>query len=216
MEREGPAKFYPPKEERWNILTHAAGLALSIAGLILLLLKAYEYDSLRLTLSFLAFALGLILLYAASTFYHSAKDPVLRYRLKILDHIAIFILIAGSYTPFALITLGGTTGWIIFGVTWGIALTGTILKIFFTGKYKILSTIMYVVMGWIIIFAIKPLVENLSEAGLWWLFSGGVSYTVGAVFYSINRIDYNHALFHLFVLGGSLCHYMAIYQHVVP
>lgn len=216
MEGQGPIKFYPAKEERWNIISHGLGVILSFIALVLLLEKAAKFNSTRLTLSFLIFALGLILLYSASTFYHSAQNPVWRYRLKIFDHIAIFILIAGTYTPFALVTLKGTVGWIIFGIAWGIALTGTILKFFFTGKYKTLSTILYVGMGWIIIAAIKPLIDNLSAGGLWWLFTGGGCYTLGAVLYSISRIKYNHALFHLFVLLGSFSHFMAIYEHVVP
>ncbi len=216
MEGEEPIKYYQPKEEYWNILTHGFGFFMSIVGAVLLLLRAEEYGNGRLTLSFVVFALGLILLYAASTFYHSAKNPVWRFRLKVLDHIAIFILIAGTYTPFALITLKGTTGWIIFGIAWGIALTGTVLKIFFTGKYSTLSTLLYVGMGWIIIFAIKPLIDNLAAGGLWWLFAGGFFYTLGAVLYSIKKIPYNHALFHLFVLLGSFSHFMAIYMHVSP
>jgi len=216
MEGEGPVKYYPAQEERWNIISHGLGLALSFVALIMLLQKALEYDNTLLLISFLVFGLGLILLYAASTFYHSARNPVWRYRLKIFDHVAIFILIAGTYTPFALITLKGTVGWIIFGIAWGIALAGTILKLFYTGRYKTLSTILYVGMGWIIIAAIKPLIDNLSSGGLWWLFSGGIFYTLGAILYSISRLQYNHALFHLFVLLGSFSHFMAIYEHVVP
>lgn len=216
MEGEGPAKFYSPKEEKWNIISHAFGLVMSFIALYFLLGQASGYANRKLTISFVVFGAALILLYAASTFYHSAKNPGLRFKLKILDHIAIFILIAGTYTPFALVTLGGSTGWIIFGVAWGIAFLGTILKIFFTGKFKFLSTLMYVGMGWIIIFAIIPLFANLSAGGLWWLFGGGFFYTLGAILYSISQINYNHAWFHLFVLLGSFCHFMAIYFHVVP
>lgn len=216
MEGKDPVKFYPAQEERWNVISHGLGLVLSFVALVLLLRKAGEYDSTRISISFLVFATGLILLYAASTFYHSSRDPVWRFRLKIFDHVSIFILIAGTYTPFALVTLKGTVGWIIFGIAWGIALAGTVLKLFYTGKYKTLSTILYVGMGWIIIVAIKPLIDNLSVGGLWWLFSGGVFYTLGAVLYSISSIKYNHALFHLFVLLGSFSHFMAIYEHVIP
>ncbi len=216
MEGKDPVKFYPAQEERWNVISHGLGLVLSFIALVLLLRKAGEYDSTRISISFVVFATGLILLYAASTFYHSSRDPVWRFRLKIFDHVAIFILIAGTYTPFALVTLKGTVGWIIFGIAWGIALAGTVLKLFYTGKYKTLSTILYVGMGWIIIVAIKPLIDNLSVGGLWWLFSGGVFYTLGAVLYSISSIKYNHALFHLFVLLGSFSHFMAIYEHVIP
>lgn len=216
MKDDNSVKFYSQKEEFWNVLSHGAGLGLSFLALLLLLLRASQFDDLQASLSFGVFGAGLILLYAASTFYHSAKDPKWRYRLKIFDHIAIFILIAATYTPFALITLEGETGWIIFGVTWGIALFGTVLKLFFTGRFKILSTLLYVGMGWVIIFAIKPLINNLSEAGILWLFAGGFFYTLGAVLYNINRIKYNHAIFHLFVLLGSFSHFMAIYLHVLP
>src|SRR5690606_38805789 len=126
--------------------------------------------------------------------------------------IAIFILIAGTYTPFALVTLEGKTGWIILGVVWAIAIFGTILKLFFTGRFKVLSTLLYVGMGWVIIFAIKALNQNLSIEGLWWLMGGGLAYTLGAVLYSISRIKFNHAIFHFFVLLGSYCHFIAIYN----
>lgn len=216
MEGEGPAKYYPEKEERLNIMSHALGLVLSVVAFIFLLDRAGEFNSTRLTLSYTAFSLGLVLLYLASTLYHSAKDPILRFRLKVVDHIAIFILIAGTYTPFALITLKGLTGWMIFGTAWAIALFGTILKLFFTGRYTLISTLLYVGMGWIIIFAIKPLMENLPSEGLWWLFAGGFFYTLGAILYSIRKIPYNHAIFHVFVLLGSFSHFMAIYGYVFP
>lgn len=216
MEGEGPAKFYSPKEEKWNIISHAFGMILSVFALFLLIRQGVNAGNESLLISFIVFGVSMILLYSASTLYHSAKDPGIRYKLKIFDHIAIFFLIAGTYTPFALVTLKGTIGWIIFGVAWGIALLGTVLKIFFTGRFKILSTILYVGMGWIIIFAIRPLIENLSSGGLWWLFSGGVFYTVGAILYSISRISYNHAWFHLFVLLGTFCHFNSIYFHVAP
>lgn len=209
-------KFYSPKEELLNVITHGAGLVLSVLGFFLLIFKAAEYDSKKLLLSFVIFGASLILLYAASTLYHSAKDLRRRFSLKIFDHIAIFILIAGTYTPFALVTLEGRTGWIILGVVWTIALLGTILKLFFTGRFKVLSTLLYVGMGWVIVFAIEPLMDNLSPHGLWWLMAGGLAYTIGAILYNISRINYNHAIFHFFVLLGSYCHFMAIYDHVLP
>lgn len=216
MKKPVKIRFYPQKEEVLNIITHAAGLILSIFGCFLLIRKGLELNSGKLLLSFIIFGASLILLYSASTLYHSTKDLRKRFTFKIFDHIAIFILIAGTYTPFALVTLQGRTGWIVLGVVWTIALVGTILKLFFTGRYKILSTLLYVGMGWVIIFAIKPLMENLSGAGLWWLLGGGLAYTIGAILYSISRINYNHAIFHFFVLLGSYCHFMAIYEHVLP
>ena len=156
----------------------------------------------------------MIVLYAASTFYHSATKPKLRRRLNIFDHAAIYVLIAGTYTPFTMITLAGNTGWLIFSLTWIFALTGIVLKLFFTGRFDKLSTIMYVLMGWQIVFAISPLLENLYEQGLLWLFAGGVFYTVGAILYSIKKIPYNHAIFHFFVLGGSISHFVSIYFYI--
>ncbi len=216
MKKPLKIRSYPAKEERLNIITHAAGLGLSILGLFLLVLKALKFDSTKLLLSFVIFGSSLILLYAASTLYHSAKNLRKRFTLKIFDHIAIFVLIAGTYTPFALVTLQGRTGWIILAVVWTIAILGTILKLFYTGRFKILSTLLYVAMGWVIIFAIEPLLENLSQNGLYWLMGGGLAYTLGAIIYSIGRIQFNHAIFHLFVLLGSFCHFIAIYNHVLP
>ena len=133
-----------------------------------------------------------------------------------MDHASIYVLIAGTYTPFALVTLQGTFGWVVFGVVWSMALAGIVLKLFYTGKYQTISTIMYVVMGWIIVFAIKPLMQELSPKGLLWLFGGGISYTVGAVLFSFDRIKFNHAIFHIFVLLGTFCHFIAIYYYVLP
>jgi hemolysin III len=136
--------------------------------------------------------------------------------LKIIDHASIYVLIAGTYTPFTLVTLNGTIGWVIFGTSWGLALTGIILKLFFTGKYSQISTIMYVLMGWIIVFAIKPLFNNLPVEGLLWLFVGGLFYTIGAIVYSIKKINFNHAIFHIFVLSGSFSHFISVFLYVLP
>ena len=144
-----------------------------------------------------------------------AKTPKLRSRLRINDHASIYVLIAGTYTPFVLVTLNGPLGWTIFGLSWGMALTGIILKIFFTGKYNLISTLMYVFMGWIIIFAIKPLINNLSNEGIVWLFNGGIAYTIGAVLYGIKRLKFNHAIFHIFVLMGSFSHFVSVYFYVL-
>ncbi len=205
---------YSAIEEKFNVSSHALGFILSNVALIFLIDRTLQHGNILHLVSFVIFGASLIALYAASTIYHHAKDPVLRNRLRILDHAAIYLLIAGTYTPFTLVTLNGPTGWTIFGITWLMAATGIILKIFFTGKYDMLSTIMYVFMGWIIIFAIQPLIDNLSAEGLFWLVSGGVAYTVGAVLYSIKQIKYNHAIFHSFVLVGSACHFIAVYLYV--
>lgn len=216
MKASRPLKYYGPVEEKLNVVSHALGFGLSIPGFIFLIYRAAKLGEMIHLISFSIFGGSLILLYAASTFYHGARNEKLRYRLNILDHAAIYVLIAGTYTPFALITLSGTVGWIIFAVVWTMALTGMILKLFFTGRFERLSTAMYVFMGWIIVFAVKPLIQNLPEEGLIWLFAGGISYTIGAVAFSIERIKFNHALFHLFVLVGSFCHFLAICFHVLP
>src|SRR5690554_5227250 len=161
---------YSPQEERLNVISHALGFFLSTFALIVLLIKSIQYGGFVEIVSVSIFGVSLITLYAASTLYHNSKIAEQRKRLKIFDHAAIYVLIAGTYTPFTLITLEGTVGWTVFGVIWGMAFAGVILKLFFTGKYKILSTIMYILMGWVIVFAIKPLVDSLSSEGLFWLF----------------------------------------------
>jgi len=207
-------KFYPKWEEMVNIFSHATGLVLSLVALVFLIVRAVELDDVWRLVSFSIFGSSLVIVYLASTLYHSAKEPERRSRLRIADHAAIYVLIAGTYTPFTLVTLSGTVGWVIFGVTWGMALIGIVLKFFFTGKYTLLSTLMYVFMGWLIVFAIGPLIDNLSSAGLDWLIAGGVAYTVGAILYGFKLVSFNHAIFHLFVLLGSACHFMSVYFHV--
>ena len=209
-------KDYSPLEEKINIISHAIGFSLSIVALVLLVTHATLHGDVWHIVSFSIFGSSLIILYAASTFYHSAKKSELRNRLNIIDHASIYVLIAGTYTPFTLVTLNGAIGWVIFGTSWGLALTGIILKLFFTGKYDLMSTIMYVLMGWIIVFAIKPLINNLPLEGLIWLFAGGISYTIGAIIYGIKKIKFNHAIFHMFVLMGSFCHFMSVYFYVLP
>jgi hemolysin III len=209
-------KYYSPIEEKINIVSHAIGFILSIVAFVLLVMYANLHGDVWYIISFSIFGASLIILYAASAFYHSAKKSKLRNRLKIIDHASIYVLIAGTYTPFTLVTLKGTIGWVIFGTSWGLALTGITLKLFFTGKYNIISTIMYVLMGWVIVFAIKPLINNLPLEGLLWLIAGGISYTIGAILYSIKKIKFNHAIFHLFVLMGSFCHFMSVFFYVLP
>ncbi len=207
---------YSPLEEKLNIASHALGFVLSVVALVLLVVHASRYGNAWHIVSFSIFGASLVTLYGASAIYHSVKDPVLRNRLRIVDHATIYILIAGTYTPFTLVTLNGFAGWVIFGVSWGMAAIGIVLKIFFTGKHDLISTLMYVFMGWIIVFAIEPLIHNLSADGLFWLVAGGIAYTVGAVLYSIKKIKFNHAIFHVFVLAGSACHFISVYFYVLP
>ncbi len=207
------ATIYGHKEERFNIWSHGLGFVLSVIATGLPLAKAESTVS---SVSALVYGVSLMTLYAASTLYHSATKPKLRNRLNIFDHTAIYVLIAGTYTPFCLITLAGKPGWILFGCVWSFALVGVILKLFFTGRYDRLSTLMYIFMGCMVLFAIQPLMANLPTEGLYWLMGGGVSYIVGAGFYSFpQRIRYNHAIFHVFVLVGSFCHFWSVYGWVI-
>ena len=207
--------YYEKTEEKINVITHGLGFLLSIVAFVLLIIHASSSNSTRLMVSFIIFGASLILLYAASTLYHYSQKPELRYKLNILDHASIYILIAGTYTPFTLVTLKGWVGWTIFGVTWGIAILGVVFKLFYAGRFDKISTIAYVAMGWVIVLAIKPLVSNLPIEGLYWLLAGGISYTIGAILYSIEKIKFNHAIFHIFVLIGSFSHFMAIYFYVI-
>jgi len=209
------ATYYNSLEEKINIITHAFGMFASLIALILLVDKSNSTGNIWHVLSFTVFGISLIVLYTASTLYHNAKKLKLRKRLNVFDHASIYVLIAGTYTPFTLVTLRGKVGWWIFGINWFFALAGIILKLFFTGKYDKLSTIMYVLMGWIIILAIKPLINNLGFEGSLWLLFGGILYTIGAIFYSIPKIKYNHAIFHVFVLLGSFAHFISIYHYVI-
>ena len=206
---------YSEKEEKLNVLTHAFGLLMSSIGLPFLLLKSLQYNGFWKPLSIIIFGISLVILYAASTFYHASKDPKIRRKLNIFDHAAIYVLIAGTYSPFTIIVLEGSLGWIIFGCTWAFALVGIVLKLFYTGRYDKLSTIMYILMGWQIILVINPLIDVFSPEGLRLLFAGGVFYTVGALIYSSKKIKYNHAIFHVFVLLGSTSHYLCVYNYIL-
>lgn len=215
MEDRDERIFFPPAEEKINIITHGLGIPLSILALILLIPNALvNGDRLDLICSII-FGGSLIMAYAASTFFHSTKSPKLRRRFNILDHACIYVLIAGTYTPFALITLEGRLGWTIFAIIWTMAVIGIIFKILYIGKYRLLSTLFYVLMGWLIIGAVKPLMANLPYYGLLWLLAGGIAYTIGAILYSNRKIKFNHAIFHVFVLIGSFCHFMAVYFYVL-
>lgn len=205
---------YSAREERLNVLSHGFGAIGAVFGTIALV-RHPDITGTKEILSVLAFGLSMVLLYTASTLYHNTKDLLLRKKLNIVDHAAIYVLIAGSYTPFCTLVLPHPIGNVILTVTWSLALIGIYLKLFYTGKYDVLSTIAYVVMGWLIVFVYTPLSENLASEGLQWLFAGGIFYTLGAVLYSISKIPMNHALFHFFVLAGSYCHFYCVYYYVV-
>ncbi|MRT92711.1 hemolysin III family protein [Ancylomarina sp. 16SWW S1-10-2] len=208
-------KTYSALEEKINVYSHGLGFIIASIGLIFLLILTLPRGDWSQILSFGVFGLSMMILFAASTLYHRATDPVKRSRLRILDHASIYVLIAGTYTPFCLVTLPDRLGLIFFTVVWGFALVGICIKLFFTGRFSVFSTLMYLFMGWMMVFMIKPLYQNIAPEGLYWIFAGGLAYTIGAVLYSIKRIPFNHASFHILVLVGSFCHYMAIYLYVV-
>ncbi|HDU7437974.1 TPA: hemolysin III family protein [Listeria monocytogenes] len=205
---------YNWKEEVANAITHGIGFILSIPALVLLIIFAAGKDNPLYLTSFLIYGISLMLLYICSTLLHSFKPCKARTVFNIMDHAAIYVLIAGSYTPFVLITIQGTLGWTLFGVIWGLAIAGIIYKIFMTGKLKLLSTSVYLLMGWIVMFAIKPLYAGLTPTGFWLLATGGIMFTVGAVFYSIPRVPYMHAIWHLFVIAGTAFMYFCILFYV--
>jgi len=207
---------YSPGEELANRITHGLGAVGSVAGLVLLVVFSTRNGDAWHIVSTAIFGAALVLLYTSSTLYHSFQGERPRRLLRKFDHAAIFLLIAGSYTPFVLVTLRGPWGWSLFAVVWGLALAGVTLKFWFAGRFRLLSTLLYVAMGWLVLFALKPLVVALPAGGVRLLIAGGLSYTVGTVFYLWRRLPYHHAIWHLFVLGGSACHWAAVFGYVVP
>lgn len=203
--------MYSELEEKWNIRSHGLGLVLSLAGMLWLLIHS---ENLLEVSSALIFTISLSTLYLASTLYHSATNESKRRKLRIFDHAAIFILIAGTYTPVCLLKLEDPTKSTLLITVWGIAAVGILLKVFFTGRFRHLSTFLYVGMGWVAAFAIDPIKQSLDEASISWLLAGGLFYSVGAILYSIKKIPFNHALFHVFVLGGSMCHYFMVFAMI--
>jgi hemolysin III len=197
------------REEVINAVTHALGIFASVVGGALLITFAAIDGNARLIVGVSIFTLTLILLYSASTLYHSSTDDIARGRLKVFDHVAIYLLIAGTYTPFTLAGIKGAWGWSLFGVIWGLAAAGVVFKLFFTGRFARLSTAIYIAMGWLILIAIVPMMRALSPVTLAWLVAGGVTYTAGTLFYHSQR-RYAHGIWHLFVLGGSVCHAIAV------
>jgi len=207
---------YTRNEELANIITHGIGAILSVIGLILLVVYAAEHGDAYHITGVSIFGATLILLYLMSTLYHTFQRPELKRVFRILDHSAIYLLIAGSYTPFTLVTIHGKWGWTLLVVIWTLAIAGVIFKLFFTGRFHLASTLIYIGMGWVAMFAIKPLFEQTPTGGLILLVLGGVLYTGGTAFYLWDKLPYNHAVWHGFVMGGSLCHFMAVYYYVLP
>ena len=211
-----PSK-YTLGEEIAHAITHGIGALLAIAGLaVLMVAAAVRGEGAWQVVPCAVYGAAMVLMFTTSTLYHSFPWPRVKRVFRVLDHEMIFLMIAGSYTPFVLITLRGALGWTLFGVVWGIAAAGLVFQGFFTGRFKGASTALYLVMGWIIVFALKPLLEQMSPAGIRWLVAGGLCYTLGAVVYLFKRVKYHHAIWHLAVLAGGACHYFAILWHVLP
>lgn len=199
-------------EEKWNTYSHALGILLGIIGLIILLLTNQEASQ---TPALTVYGLSVILLFSASTLYHAMSNPDFKQKLRIVDHISIYYLIAGTYTPVCLFVLIPSKGLLLLYLVWGIAILGTILKLFFTGKLEAFSLILYAVMGWIIIVDLQYLIESMSTLGLFYLALGGAFYTIGILFYAIKKIPFNHLIWHLFVLGGAISHWCLIYFEIL-
>jgi len=197
-------------------LTHAVGLACSLVGIPGLIVMAALHGDAWHVVSSSIYGATLILLYLASTLYHAVRRDSLKSLFRFIDHACIYLLIAGTYTPFTLVTLRGGWGWTLFGLVWGFAALGIGFKVFFTGRYEVFSTVVYVLMGWLAVVAIKPMLEQFPPGCLAWIFAGGLTYTVGVVFYALDRKPYMHAVWHLFVIAGSTCHYVAVMRYVLP
>ena len=198
------------REEIANAMTHGLAATAALAGgAVLITLAAIYGDGWQLA-SAIVFGVTLLLLYVASTLYHAIQHPVAKGRLKVFDHCAIYLLIAGTYTPFTLVGLRGAWGWGLFSAIWTLAVAGVIFKLFYTGRFKRLSTLIYIAMGWLVLVAIKPMWASLDSWTLGWLFAGGAFYTLGTIFYHRESIPYSHAIWHMFVIGGSVCHFVSV------
>jgi hemolysin III len=203
-------------EEIANSITHGIGSLLSIAALVILIVKSSLYGTPWHVVSFTLFGVTMVLLYTASTLVHSFPSGKVKDFFEILDHSSIYFFIAGTYTPFLFIAVKGWLGWTLFGIVWGLAIAGTVFKSFFVKKYLHISTLLYVVLGWMIVFAWGSLVENLPFNGLILLIVGGVLYTVGTIFYVWRGFKFHHAIWHIFVIGGSVAHFFAVLFYLLP
>ncbi|MWW26471.1 PAQR family membrane homeostasis protein TrhA [Algibacter lectus] len=207
-------RIQTPFEEKLNALTHGIGAVLGVVALILLI-KYNAHKTPWGLFSVIVYGISIIVLFTASTLYHSVIKEKQKHIFRIIDHISIYVLIAGTYTPVCLITLDQSFGWPMFWVVWGIALFGVVLKIFFTGRFELFSTLLYLVMGWLIVFDFTSLSDGIGSNGVLFLFAGGLSYTIGIIFYAIQKIPYNHVIWHLFVLSGAVFHFFMIFNYVI-
>jgi hemolysin III len=214
--RVAQGKLYSLGEEVAHAITHGLGAVLAIVGLCILVARAALYGNTWHVVAASIFGATLVLMFTASTLYHSIPMPRARRVLRIIDHSLIYFLIAGTYTPFTLITLKGAWGWSLFAFTWGLAVVGVVFKIFATGRFEKVSLAIYLLMGWCAVVAIKPLISALQPGGLALMFAGGLTYTGGVLFYTWERLRYHHAIWHLFVLAGSTLHFFAVLLYVLP
>jgi hemolysin III len=208
--------YYSPREELANRLTHGAAALASIPALVVLMIVAARTGDPYRVVSSALFAGSLCAFYVISTLYHSFRRPRVRYVFRILDHAGIYLVIAASYTPFTLVSLRAGSGWVLFAVVWGLAIAGVVFKSLMTHRLRFLAPALYVALGWLVVVDLEGLLTAVPSGGLIWLVAGGIAYTVGILFYAIDRIPYNHAIWHLFVIAGSVCHYLAVLWYVVP
>lgn len=204
------------REEFANCITHGVGLTLSLAGAVLLVALAVLRGTAWHVVTLSIYAGCLVSLYASSTIYHACRGEKIKRIFRIADHAAIYLLIAGTYTPFTLVNMRGGWGWTLFATVWTLTVIGILWKVFFLGRYEIVSILLYVAMGWMAVVAIKPLLLMVPLGGVIWLFVGGSFYSTGLIFFASRRIPYAHAVWHVFVMAGSLCHYIAVMRYVLP
>ncbi|MCG9731805.1 hemolysin III family protein [Shewanella sp. Isolate13] len=209
------AASYCVNEERANSISHGIGVVAGIIGLILCLLKGYDHLSFIQLTGVVVYCCSIILLFLCSTLYHSATSPLLKHRLKIADHCAIYLLIAGTYTPLMLITLNSSDADLVLMAIWSLAIGGILFKTLFIGRFKAFSLVLYLVMGWLCVTVMQELIANMSDLGFNLLLAGGLFYSLGVIFYVAKRIPFNHAIWHLFVLGGAFCHFLCVYLTVI-
>ena len=203
-------------DELANSITHGIGLLLATAGVLVLIVLASLHGSARHIVTCSIYGSTLVFMYAASTLYHSVQMPRAKHVLRIVDHSAIYLLIAGTYTPFTLVQIRGGWGWTLFGLVWGLTVVGIAWKALFIRRFAVVSGIIYVLMGWMVVIAVKPLLQHVPLGAIAWLIAGGLAYTAGLVFFAGKRIPHHHAIWHVFVLVGSICHYIAVLLYVVP
>ncbi|MGA9994444.1 MAG: hemolysin III family protein [Pyrinomonadaceae bacterium] len=210
------AKDPLPVEEIANCITHGIGLVLSVIGLVALVALASIYGGAWHIVGCTIYGVSLVMLYMASTLYHGARSPRAKSLLCLADHCCIYLLIAGTYTPFTLVTLRGAWGWTLLGLVWGLASVGVLFRILVGERFRFAAVVLYILMGWLAVIAIKPMLALIPMGGIFWIFAGGITYSFGIIFFSSKRIRHGHAIWHVFVLIGSICHYLAVLLYVLP